>query len=275
MGGQACCQSEATGETVVVNSSDKNNVFLDSDLPEPDQQKEVIEEPEKKEEPVQEVVAEPDPVKVEPEGPPPDLGLNLEFDTGNGPMRVRLDSRPLGIWFKKEVPLQIEMVREEFAAGKACIEKGWTLKTINDVDVSSPEMEYAKARSVFDEHAAKLPMEDGPGKVVIVLTDSTNKDNPKDYSFNACYKPLGLEFTKSEVPITVIGATDKLKFSYGMLIGIKPGMSFKKIGDKDLVGLSYADSLLAMRDAIQGLPVLRDIEKEDGQGNLTGRLSSA
>jgi hypothetical protein len=212
-----------------------------------------VEEPKKVEE--EPKVEEPAPVAPVEEKP----GVKIVFDTSFDKQTVTIESRPIGLWFDRKVPVKVATVRSEFAGAKAGIKEGWTILSVNDEDVSS--LDYTSTMSVLDKYVKKLPEARGSTGVDIVFTDPAGKD----LTYNAQWKPLGLEFEK-KVPIKVMSARNG---AYGTLLGVKPGMTFKSVGSQDLTKCkSYDEALAALKTNLGSLPVLAENEK------LTRELSA-
>jgi hypothetical protein len=263
----SCCVQPAVTESAVMIQAD--TTALDSDKPAsletaPPPVEEAKQEPEEEAPPP---VVEPkeEPKKEEQPPVPPVVpveeksGVKIVFETSFDKQTVTIESRPIGLWFDRKVPVKVATVRSEFAGAKAGIKEGWTILSVNDEDVSS--LDYTSTMAVLDKYVKKLPETRNSNAVDIVFTDPAGKD----LTFSAQWSPLGLEFEK-KVPIKVTSARIG---AYGTLLGVKPGMTFKSVGTEDLTKCkSYDEALNALKKNLGGLPALSQNAK------LTRELSS-
>jgi hypothetical protein len=236
------------GEALVVQPSVTQQTALKSETP----PEKVVVEPE----PAAALQEEPPPVVeekplAEPEKPPAEPVI-LVFSAADGQKQdVRVDRRPLGLWYDQKVPLKIGQVAKEFAGAAAGVKEGWTLMSVNGEDVSQPSMSYAKVTEILDKHVKKLPQ--GGGISTGTSVDLVFSGGDGDVTFMAVWRPLGVQFIK-QIPICV----EKTEAgSYGGLIGIRPGMIMKSVGGADLSKCSsYEEAITTLRKQMEMLPEL-------------------
>jgi len=173
-------------------------------------------------------------------------GLALVFETETGDEKaVWATRKPLGLIFEKKLPIVIteEGDGHAFELG---VKVGWTLISINDVDITS----FADYRKVSDMLQKAISML--PGGLPLTFITEIGKEK----TVYAMQKPLGLIYDK-ELPILI---KEERHGDHGSAIGVRKGWVLKKINHIDISQKTNFDEVnILMHRWVNRLPQAFDI----------------
>jgi C-terminal processing protease CtpA/Prc len=168
----------------------------------------------------------------------------LKFRTPQGEAIEKvIETRPLGLQFKRAAPIVVAMLQSGLAGEKAGVLPGWTLIEIGDTDIQG--MEYDPAQKLLKSEASKLP-ELAPTGLKLKFRTLEGELIEKVIET----KPIGLQF-KHASPIVMAKLSPGLS---GEKVGVLPGWTLIEIGDTDIQGMEYDPVAKLLKSEAAKLP---------------------